>query len=1266
MEHYLTISSVHRALADGEDDSGAVGVNAGAELVSPDSGMTTIRSSRSSKESSVFLSDESPIGEIIAGGGPAVAFLRNPSPLGFTCLSPPVPPERRKNHSSRNKSDNFDLFSFDPLHSNNHSVPSGGALTHIGERGHEAERRAGSSSLSELEELSLVDFSAPSSKGVSGNSLGDHQSYHWDVHGSKAIDIVVPPTPANSLVDSCPSSSCEVKFFSEDVAERINGLKHKDSVSSSLSEAWDELGFDMQQELSSSDNMIKESKKSQIVEEVGGKESSERETEREQIPQSKSSHHRVKSLEPQLSLITEQTDSYDSWSPDSVLRDQWNPVSLTDLQLTPPEEDKNGKYKSGTIRVKEKILSGSRKKVLLNTLTPESSKEEDDGVQGKKGDSQMELLDFWTYSAQKGFLKSDSGTTTSYPESLDMWNMTIRDDSLSPLTTPDNLSERSDSICGQNPKVEGGTSLESPLGFSAGGMEMWNTTIQEDSASTVTSPEGLETGSDLGRMGSWDATETHANKQVEEDKAIEKNIVLSQTPEEVGWTGEGFDHNVKIIIEGAEGGMQTVETGDDGAQTVLGQPSVASENPQDATSPCESPHILEIPVPRMVTSTSEYDNVGGGVWSLPSSPDTYASPGVDMIQLEGQSSPFIAVTKPVETDEGHDRYQMINTLEQSKYGAVMANNEQPSNQIFLFDGTVELHHMARSGRRSVESKCDNTSEERSIEALPEWIEQPSDSPFVIITQHSSSGDAVTQSLTDPLLSPSLVMWDDPPAISKMQDDSETAYRDVSPSHHLPINLVYNEDRPGTESQWDPNSEGDGNVEGTVIDTMSLSSSFGGERETQKYSPDSLHPGSRDDARSNSDGDSSSGLEMEYIIVSGTVKEAERERTHQPKERDSVRRARGTGRSLGTFSMLSYAATVLQNQVQAAHRRCQGSTEQSRQNQIITDADSSHSANTQQNEALFRQEFESPLQSNGDLEHSSQRTNEQTTNQTYSKTGISYDPSSDPSALDVFNASQPLRGSVLCNAQADNSTQAIMISPSQSKAPTEAFCQPDSRPGGCSQPQVAEGNYEDKSSLIARSVSSSLRYPSDHFLKIREEVYVHSQISMDDADEGGQHPYAVPPCPPSLGDLQVWGDRLIRQDISQATSDPQSPVHTDSSVSHTSSLIGTPVSESGPSTEKGLGLPFSGDLMEEDDEEEHETDISAGQPSRTSDVHSDVEELDHIQRSQIGSSSKEPKMDRFPQNMMDYYDGKVVRNIRCQEQQNGGQGGSQERQPPTPG
>ncbi|KAA8592190.1 hypothetical protein FQN60_017645 [Etheostoma spectabile] len=876
---------IARVMADGEEDTGSIGVGAGGELVSPDSGLTTIRSSRSSKESSVFLSDDSPVGEIIAAGGQAAGpgglFLRNPSPLGLSSLSPPVPPERRKNHSGRNKSENFDRFSFDPVHSSDQSTPRRGELENSRVGGDEGVGRAGSSSLSELEELSLLDFSAPNSFGglESRNSSIDH---HGRIHGNDMIETVVPPTPVNSVVGSRPTSRCGVRFFPEDVVERINGLQHKDSVSSSLSETWEELGFDTQGALSSNDNdawnRTKESESLQnIVEEVRGKDSVDYVTEqesREEILKSENAHQKKKSLEPQLSLITEQTENYDTWNPDHVRNDQWNPVTLAYLQLTPSEAEVTGKCKADIIGVKEKTSSLSRKKSIL-TLTPDTSKEDDEGVQGEKAERQTELLDFWTYSAQKGFLKSDSGTTTSYPESLDMWNMTIWDDSLSPLTTPENLSGNSGSFCGGNPNV--GTSVESPLGFSDGGMVMWNTTIQEDSSSTITSPEGAENGKDLSHMGSLDASdspETHACKQEEEQKAVEEEIcinkLLCQTPKDLGW--RGYEHNVKIVIEPAEGRTQEEETGDSDIQSFQRQQCVlqnlASEHSEDETFPYQGTNMCDLPVPSMVTSTSEYDNVGAGTWSLTSSPETYPSPVVHMIQLEQQSSPFVAVTKPIQVDERHTQYEKNGPLGQTDYRAVILDKEQPTNQVFLFEGASELGHMTSS-----ESKYDNKSGEGSEEA--------DHSPFVLVdcslvtqttsaNHHASPGEAAeTQIQADQSFSPSIFELDE----------------FVSKKHVLSFTMPQNKDGPTTESQCGTGNWSIGNVVGETTEAMSLSSSSGGDRDTLKYSPDSLHPGSQDELRSNSDGDSSSGLEMDYIIVSGTVKEAEREFHDRPKQAD---------------------------------------------------------------------------------------------------------------------------------------------------------------------------------------------------------------------------------------------------------------------------------------------------------------------------------------------------------------------------------------------
>lgn len=1192
-------------IADGDDDTGDVGVITGGDLVSPDSGMTTIRSSRSSKESSVFLSDDSPVGEVIAAGGPAVGpggLLRGLSPLGLSSLSPPVPPERRKHRSHRNKSDNFDLFSFDPLHSSDHSVSAGGELPTSGERLDEGKSRAGSSSLSELDELSLLDFSAPNSLGglESGNSSVDQ---HGQIHGNEMTDTVVPPTPVNSLVGSRPPSSCGVRFFPEDIVERINGLQHKDSVSSSLSETWDELGFDTHGGFSSSDinnawSRAKDSESPQnIVEVIKGKDSESDMTEKEgrdEILKSDNAHQRGKCIEPQLSLITEQTESYDNWNAEAVLHDQWNPVTFADLQLTPPEDEVNGKCKAGVSRPKERMSSLSKKKTILNTLTPDTSKEDDEGVQVKKGDQQTEILDFWTYTAQKGFLKSDSGTTTSYPESLDMWNMTIRDDSLSPLTTPDNLSDTSGSFSGLNPNIKSGTSVESPLGYSNGGMEMWNTTIREDSSSTIASAEGPDNGKDFSRMGSLDASdsdETHASKQAEEKKDVEAENsmqkVLNQASEETGWIGN--EHNVKIVIEAAEGSTQSEETGEDDMQSVQSQQSAL----QDSASKCSEDEAAlyqgtadtwDLSVHGMVTSTSEYDNVGAGEWSLTSSPDTHGSPVIDMIQLEGQSSPFIAVSKPVQTNERNIHGQEADSLRKTEYRADISDKEQSGNQVFLFEETSELDHMTRSLESLLESEYDNKRREGSEES--EWIEQPSDhSPFLLVdcptaTQQiskSAEGAAETHIQSNQLLSPSCVSWDG--LISEKHDISKTA----SSSHNLPIKMLDKDDEPAVESQMEDNNKSNRNMDHKVIEATSLSSSPGVEKETLN-SPDSLCTGSQDKLGSSSD--SFSGPEMEYIIVSGTVKEAKREWSDRPKPSD--RPSKGTRQTMETFGMLAYAAKVLQTQVQSVHQDHKDMPE-SRPNQI-RGIESAPIADTEQNQAPSSTHYQASLDNGNEYHMAPEVTNHSLT-----------------------------------------------------KSNSEAFHQSDSRPTGCSQAPAEDNDSE--SSIVTRSASPSLRYPSDHFLKTREEVYVHSQISMEDSDEGGQSPSAPPPCPTSLGDFHIWGDQLVRQETSQTTSEPQSPVLTNSSVSHTSSLIATPVSEGCISTDKGLALPFSGDLMEEEnveEEQDEETD-SFPKQSRSYDLLSFTEDLiGGCSFQQTDLQTLEPKRDVCIQERVDYCDLQPMR------------------------
>ncbi|XP_049619696.1 uncharacterized protein [Syngnathus scovelli] len=991
------VVAMERVVPEGENDPG--GVQASVELVSPDSGMNTIRSSRSSKESSVFLSDDSPVAEMIGSAvGPGGLLLRNPSPLGLLSLSPPAPPERRRRqHSNKKRNDLFDQFHFEPLHPHHVLQNSAGKTDND-------QQTAGSSSLSEYEELNTVDFSDPSSLGglESRRSSSDP-----DCQVMEMMETVVPPTPVNSLAGGHPSGSCGARFFPEDVAERISGLQHKDSVSSSLSETWEELGFDAP---SSNDawSRTRGTESPQNLEELRYKESDGEKTSREGRSQ------RDWSLEPQLSLITEQTESYENWNPDSELGDQWNPVTAADLQLTPPEEEVESK--AGVFGVKETTNpnpnpnpnpSSQKKKMILNTLTPDTSKEDNDEAQESKAGRAMQTLDFWTYSAQKGFLKSDSGTTTSYPESLDMWNTTIRDDSFSPLMTP--LSEDSGNFAGATPNMRGGASLESPQGFSYGGMEMWNTTIQEDSSSSA-SPEAPGNGKDHSHPDLVDGRETATKKQDSEAERGERE-------KDIGPMGQ--KQSVKIVIDGEEGGR--------------------------------SDPVGNLPVPRMVISTSDYDNVGGCSWSISTSPEIDCGPVVDTIQLEEQSSPFVAVTKPAE-----DKTQ---------------SDGSGSDKIFHF-----------------EEQGDSSSAEKTVEVH---------SPFLLVDNCQAFLEDQQSNLVESCEYPIQnkdSLSQSPDSSASLASSKPKSSGPASP----PLTLADNQSQ-----------------ECSMKEAMSLSPSSGVDEETLK-----LSPGSRDELRSNSDGDSSSCLEMEYIIVPGTLK--------SPKDTEGS--SKGSRKPMETFHMLSYAVSVLKAQNQKT-------TEQSGQ------------------------------------------------------------------------------------IQNDHST-------GEEQSLTQVF-QSESRPLSGSETQLEQGSYEDKSNVFGRSMSPSLRHPSDHFLKTREEVYVHSQISMEDSgsDSGHSPVNSSTPHP----NLQVWGDSLPRRDTSQSSCNS-------SAISHTSSLVSTPASESGVPSDKALGLPFSGDLMEEENDEEGPEEEPT-RVQRSHDLLSFTEEL-------VQCSSLPPNSDPFQGDSLDYYDGQTERADDC--------------------
>ncbi|CAL8346264.1 unnamed protein product [Lota lota] len=1122
--------SMAREMADREGDSGSAGVGGGGgELVSPDSGMATIRSSRSSKESSVFLSDDSPIGEMMAGtvatAGPGGLFLRNPSPLGFSSLSTPAPPERRKQRRSRNKSDNLELFNFDPLHNSNSTLPAEASLENLGETG--AASRAVCSSLSEFEELSSVDFYAP--KFVSASENATLSAKHTKLYCGDIYETEVSPTLLNSLVGSCQPSHCPDSFIQEGKDE-ITGHQPKHILTSSLSEVWEEFGFKSTVEqtmvddnMSNVNNVVKTESVGNILEANQVKGSSEVLI---------SNYQEDKILKPQLSMII---DADNTLNLDSGFTQSLDTSTLADLQLTPPVEDIDGIIWS-SIAVQEKLFSVTKKREWPSTLTPESSKEDDNGMHRRKGERQTELKDFWSYSAEKGFIKSDSGATTSYPESLDMWNTTIHDDSLSPLTTPDieNLPELSDSNSGRVSSVEGGALIESPLGYTECGMVMWNTTIQEDSSSSVTSPDGPETGKDSGlsQDTSRCAPGTHMNQQVQNQKHVYQEKHTNTLVAEEG---------VQIIVEEVGGG------GNGQVSYILSDLAKQDRTAGDQQYLTLSDQNLDswaIPVPTMVTSMSEYDNVGASAWTAPTSPETYASPGTHMIQLDGESSPFITLVKPQDSQKGDEQCQQSAPFHQHYRSESVEENQ---SRVFLFEELNELDLIGST----IQSENVNKGKDglkKTANGLDCEDQSTVQSPFILVN-NSPLGNSLASFDLSPEDAQAMAQIHTDQVVSLNKDDRETLstisgrYKSTlnsDKSLDLKTTVAHVHDVSDTERNCDPHVEARENVEGAVVETMSLSPSSGGERDVLRCSHDSLLLSSIDELRSNSDGDSSSGLEMESIVVSGSVTESNGGRSNglsRAWQSGSAKPVGDAERSMETFRMLSCAATLL---------KAQESRKQSRQKQTITE-----------NESLG-------------------------------------------SGAYICSSTQHFTSTEHCPTIIDNTIEDFIIpeitGPNIAKTPPEVVLEQDSMVSCCSLLQAAEDNSDCQSNIVVRSMSSSLRHPSDHFLKTREEVYVHSQISMEDSDDGIQSPSATPYCPPLLGEVLGWKEESAEKHMPPTTSEQPSPELSHSSFSHNSSYISTPVSESGHLAERAwAGSPFAGDLMEEVCDEEDREDFGSEPP-----------------------------------------------------------------------
>ncbi|XP_067172151.1 protein prune homolog 2 [Apteryx mantelli] len=244
-------------------------VDVNVDLVSPDSGLATIRSSRSSKESSVFLSDDSPVAEGAASHHSLLPGFDSYSPIPEGTIAEEQKPQ------SRNNSDNFDLFSFDlapmvtaPSESSSRSVDCSPAddffLNSDSSEGQPptVQKELNEANLLENdianystdllvttnEEDNLAEFD-----GNPGDMCEKTASLIDLVEGDssspemlKSGDSRIPPTPMNSLVETSPLDNGQPLFFPQDVVKKINEM---DSTEYSQSRVrygswWD--GFDLE------------------------------------------------------------------------------------------------------------------------------------------------------------------------------------------------------------------------------------------------------------------------------------------------------------------------------------------------------------------------------------------------------------------------------------------------------------------------------------------------------------------------------------------------------------------------------------------------------------------------------------------------------------------------------------------------------------------------------------------------------------------------------------------------------------------------------------------------------------------------------------------------------------------------------------------------------------------------------------------------------------------------------------------------------------
>ncbi|XP_040512517.1 protein prune homolog 2 isoform X5 [Gallus gallus] len=244
-------------------------VDLNVDLVSPDSGLATIRSSRSSKESSVFLSDDSPVAEGAVSHHSLLPGFDSYSPIPEGAIAEEQKPQ------SRDGSGNFDLFNFDlapmvtaPSESSSRSVDCSPAddyfLNSDSSEGQQlaVQKEHDEANLLESDtanystdlvmtakkEDSLAEFDVnPGEMFEKTSSLinlveGDTSSPEM----LKSADSRIPPTPMNSLVETSPLDNGQPLFFPQEVIKKINEIDDTECSQSRVRYGswWD--GFDLE------------------------------------------------------------------------------------------------------------------------------------------------------------------------------------------------------------------------------------------------------------------------------------------------------------------------------------------------------------------------------------------------------------------------------------------------------------------------------------------------------------------------------------------------------------------------------------------------------------------------------------------------------------------------------------------------------------------------------------------------------------------------------------------------------------------------------------------------------------------------------------------------------------------------------------------------------------------------------------------------------------------------------------------------------------